>query len=219
MRILCLHGHRTSGVILREQMTEVISQLEAGFGPSLDLRFPDAPHAATGPAQDAVQSTWPGMPYYEWWDKVADGKYAGAEKTLDYLRDYEQMHGPFEGVVGFSQGGALASLLCAQASSSRGPMPSLRFALVMSGFCPADPSLKAQMTAAAPVRMPALFVYGKGWEFERQGTEQLANLWAAGAAKVVEHGGGHVVPRAKHAGGATALEAIRLLAAQASFSA
>eukprot|EP01043_Picozoa_sp_COSAG02_P001745 COSAG02_NODE_37_length_48203_cov_57.745708_29_plen_191_part_00 len=190
------------------------------MGPALDLRFPDAPHPASGPAQDAVQNAWPGGPYYEWWDKGADGKYAGAETTLDYIRDYEQMHGPFEGVVGFSQGGALASLLCSQASAAAAaPLPSLRFALVMSGFCPADPLLKSQMTAAAPLRLPATLLYGKGWDFERQGTEQLAQLWAAGAAKVVEHGGGHVVPRTKHAGGAAALEAVRLLAAQASFNA
>lgn len=196
------------------------SALEAALGPALDLRFPDAPHPASGPAQDAVQNTWPGGPYYEWWDKGVDGKYAGAETTLDYIRDYEQMHGPFEGVVGFSQGGALASLLCSQASSAVAPpLPSLRFALVMSGFCPADPLLKAQMAAAAPLRLPATLIYGKGWDFERQGTEQLAQLWAPGAATVIEHGGGHVVPRTKHTGGSAALEAIRLLAAQASFNA
>ena len=218
MRILCLHGHRTSGAILREQMLEVSSQLEAGFGPSLDLRFPDAPHPASGPAQDAVQSAWPGRPYYEWWDKGEDGRYAGVDATLAYVRDYEQMHGPFEGVVGFSQGGALAALLCSQASAATAPLPSLRFALVMSGFCPTDPLLKAQMAAATPLRIPAILVYGTGWDFERQGTEQLAKLWVPGAVKIVEHGGGHVVPRAKHLGGPAALEVVRRLAAQASFN-
>ena len=65
----------------------------------------------------------------------------------------------------------------------------------MSGFCPTDPSLKAQMAAATPLRIPAILLYNTGWDFERQGTEQLAKLWVPGAAKVVEHGGGHVATR------------------------
>lgn len=215
-RILCI----LTAAQTHRLLEQVSSALEAALGPALDLRFPDAPHPASGPAQDAVQTAWPGVPYFEWWDKGADGKYAGVETTLDYIRDYEQMHGPFEGVVGFSQGGALAALLSSQTSAAAAPaLPSLRFALVMSGFCPADPLLKAQMTAAAPFRVPATLIFGKGWDFERQGTEQLAQLWASGAAKVIEHGGGHVVPRTKHPGGAAALEAVRLLAAQASVNA
>jgi predicted esterase len=216
MRLLCLHGHRTSGSILREQMVEASAALEAALGPALDLRFPNAPHPARGPAQQVVQATWPNTPYFEWWDKGEDGSYSGADETLEFIRDYEQMHGPFDGVVGFSQGGALAALLCSQVGSPAAVLPSLRLGLIMSGFVPADPVLKARVQAAAPIRVPTLLVYSSAWDFERQGAEQLGRLWATGAVTTSEHGGGHAVPRSKYAGGAAALEAMRLLAARAS---
>ena len=88
MRILCLHGWRTSGAILRDQMLEMSQALEQGIGPALDLHFLDAPHAASGPAQDVVEANWPGVSYFEWWNKAEDGTYAGADETLAYLRAY-----------------------------------------------------------------------------------------------------------------------------------
>ena len=113
-------------------MSDISAVLEAGIGPALYLHFPDAPHTASGPPQDVVQATWPGVPYFEWWDKVEDGSYSGANATLAFLSDIDRTHGPFEGVVGFSQGGALAALCCAGGLTS--PLPSLRFALIISGF-------------------------------------------------------------------------------------
>ena len=92
MRILCLHGWRTSGSILREQMSDISAVLEAGIGPALCLHFPDAPHTASGPPQDVVQATWPGVPYFEWWDKVEDGSYSGADATLAFLCDIDRTH-------------------------------------------------------------------------------------------------------------------------------
>ena len=35
------------------------------------------------------------------------GSYRGKEHTFTFLREYAAAHGPFDGVVGFSQGGAL----------------------------------------------------------------------------------------------------------------
>lgn len=193
MRILCLHGWRTSGAILRDQMLEVSQALEAGIGPALDLHFVDAPHAASGPAQDVVAANWPGVPYFEWWDKTEDGAYAGADETLAYLREYDQRNGPFEGVVGFSQGAALASLLCSGSGAPSPTLPELRFAVIMSGFCPADKTIKAAMAAAEPLRVPAVVTHGKK-DFNKKGSELLAAMWAPGLATLVEHGAGHVVP-------------------------
>ena len=66
MRVLCLHGWRTSGAILREQMTELAAALTEAAAGELELHYPDAPHKAAGPPQDAVAAFWPGQPYYEW---------------------------------------------------------------------------------------------------------------------------------------------------------
>jgi hypothetical protein len=52
-------------------------------------------------------------PYFEWWNKEEKGTYAGLEKTLAYLRRIDRAHGPFDGVLGFSQGAGLAAICCA----------------------------------------------------------------------------------------------------------
>ena len=124
---------------------------------------------------------------------------------------YDQSNGPFEGVVGFSQGASLATLICSGAPSAT--LPELRFAVIMSGFCPADKALKAAVAAAAPLKIPAVVTHGKR-DFNKQGSEQLAGMWAPGLATLVEHGAGHVVPLSVHAGGKEVLEAVRMAAAQ-----
>jgi len=50
------------------------------------------------------------------------------------------MHGPFQGVVGFSQGACLAGILCAQRvrEPETAAMPDLTFGLLFAGFLPRD---------------------------------------------------------------------------------
>lgn len=52
-------------------------------------------------------------PYFEWWDKSGAATYAGLEASLRYLARINATHGPFEGVLGFSQGAGLAALCSA----------------------------------------------------------------------------------------------------------
>ena len=188
MRVLCLHGWRTSGAILRQQMADLTATLTAAC-PSADLHFPSAPHPASGAAQGVVSQAWPDESYYEWWDKGEDGRYAGTDASLAFLREYDSRHGPFQAVVGFSQGGALAAVLCAD----RGVLPSLRFAVIVSGFCPADPGLKAAVEGAAPIGVRAVLTYGKR-DFNNEASKALSALWGAGMATTVEHGAVRLPP-------------------------
>eukprot|EP00898_Chlorokybus_atmophyticus_P008547 jgi/Chlat1/8694/Chrsp88S08079 len=67
LRAVALHSWRTSGAIFSHQMelagwTEALAHL-------LELVYLDAPHAATGPAEAAVERRFPG-PKYEWWNAL-----------------------------------------------------------------------------------------------------------------------------------------------------
>ena len=59
-RVLCLHGFRTSGSILKLQMAAMAHHVNA------DFVFIDAPHAAGGPPDQGVQTFYPKMSYFEW---------------------------------------------------------------------------------------------------------------------------------------------------------
>mmetsp|Transcript_17439 Transcript_17439/g.41384 ORF Transcript_17439/g.41384 Transcript_17439/m.41384 type:complete len:830 (-) Transcript_17439:182-2671(-) len=58
-------------------------------------------------------------------------RYVGLEQSLDHLDQTFLAHGPFDGVLGFSQGGCLAGLLAAM--QPRGNIK-FRFCVVISGF-------------------------------------------------------------------------------------
>ena len=54
-----------------------------------------------------------------------------------------QEHGPFDGLLGFSQGATLGALLCLAP-----PAPPVRFAVLVSGFMPRDPALEPLVGSA-----------------------------------------------------------------------
>eukprot|EP01089_Gocevia_fonbrunei_P017636 TRINITY_DN5779_c0_g1_i1.p1 TRINITY_DN5779_c0_g1~~TRINITY_DN5779_c0_g1_i1.p1 ORF type:complete len:217 (+),score=28.56 TRINITY_DN5779_c0_g1_i1:144-794(+) len=76
----------------------------------LDLVFPTSPHKMDG-------ESW----HYKWWSSVPQQDWltskdqSGFKSSLDYLHDFiqkeEKENGAFDGVLGFSQGGIIASLL------------------------------------------------------------------------------------------------------------
>lgn len=59
-RVLCLHGWRTSGNILKTQMGALRAHVD------MEYTFIDAPFEATGPPDDGIATFYPNKPYYEW---------------------------------------------------------------------------------------------------------------------------------------------------------
>eukprot|EP01066_Platyproteum_vivax_P010002 Platyproteum_vivax@DN4447_c0_g1_i1.p1 len=109
LKILCLHGWKTNGRILMDQMriTKFINLLEE----YADLQPVNGPYEALTSAKDVV-SFWPNMKYYTWWYfNENEMRYDGLSESLDRLAHILALDGPFDGIVGFSQGGMMASIL------------------------------------------------------------------------------------------------------------
>ena len=128
--------------------------------------------------------------------------------------------GPFDGVLGFSQGAAVAAVLCAEqaqraqqgdgGAAASGAAPPLRFAIICSGYISASPGHEALLRRcreAGGVRLPSLHVFGggggEGGGDDRQvGPEESAALMACFDPRLrslLRHGGGHVVPSTRAA--------------------
>uniref|UniRef100_A0A7S0R2A9 Serine hydrolase domain-containing protein n=2 Tax=Pyramimonas obovata TaxID=1411642 RepID=A0A7S0R2A9_9CHLO len=112
LRILCLHGFRTSGRILQTLFRR--SNFEQVFEDHAELVFVNAPYQCNEEEQSRIpavlQTMFPG-PYHEWWNAQEDLTYLRWEASAEYLRRYMCEHGPFDGVLGFSQGGSMASVV------------------------------------------------------------------------------------------------------------
>ena len=81
----------------------------------------------------------------------------GLQEALETVARALDTLGPFDGLLGFSQGAALAAYVCAlgQAGDPRFPLP--RFIILVSGFCPRG--LKEPILQS-PMSLPSLHVFG-----------------------------------------------------------
>ena len=122
LRVLCLHSFRTSGEILREQVR--LAGWEETLGDLVEFHVMDAPHPASGPVPPDVLAFFPDVPYREWWNATEradpDGSgrktmtYVGLEESLERVKREFDERGPFDGVLGFSQGATLTTILAAK---------------------------------------------------------------------------------------------------------
>ncbi|URE21539.1 Serine hydrolase (FSH1) [Musa troglodytarum] len=201
-RFLCLHGFRTSGAIMRSQVVgkwpeEVISRL--------DLVFPDAPFPAEGKSD--VEGIFP-PPYYEWFQFDKDFlEYRNLDKCFAYIEDLMIEHGPFDGLMGFSQvnlqiqfdplfleyGAILSAVLVGL--QARGlaltRVPKVKHLIIIGGAKFQSPAV-AEKAYAAAVDCTSLHFLGD-MDFLKKHGEALLESFIN--PYVIRHPKGHTVPR------------------------
>ncbi|XP_011097505.1 esterase AGAP003155 isoform X1 [Sesamum indicum] len=191
-RILCLHSFRTSGRIF--QM--MISRWPENVTGELDLVFADAPFPAEGKSD--VEGIYD-PPYFEWFKSDKEFKeFYDFEKCLNYLEDFMLTHGPFDGVLGFSQGATLAAALPGMQKEgvALSKVPTIKFLIIISGgkFGGAKfglPKLAAR-AFSSPVNCPSLHIIGE-LDFLRDESKALMRSFVDPV--VIKHAKGHCVPR------------------------
>ncbi|BEI87013.1 hypothetical protein CcaverHIS002_0703590 [Cutaneotrichosporon cavernicola] len=163
LRILCLHGALGSASVLRSQAAPL-----ANLSSVADLVFVDAPALSRGGRG--------------WFDLST---YAGLDETYAYLSNILHTHGPFDGVLGLSQGAVLASILVGW----------FDFAIMFGGFVAQHPEVR-KVYAGKEYARPSLHVYGMADRIvSPESSKRLAGMFTD--PTVVVHGGGHVIPSDK----------------------
>ena len=196
LRILCLHGYHGTGAVLRRQMAPWVEQLSS----LAEFVYVDAPSLAAGDfgwwhAVDSEQDDAREDPGVE----GAHRHYKGWARTRAAIVRAFAEQGPFDGVLGFSQGAALAGLLVGLRAPDAHPTADrpLRFdfAIVVSGFAGSDRELARLYDRRDAYALPSLHVVGRSDGIVSPfDSRALAGRFAAPV--IVEHGGGHVVPGA-----------------------
>ena len=130
-----------------------------------------------------------------WWNTcdaerpALSGAYVGLDESVARVKRCVADDGPFDGVLGFSQGATLAALLCLSEPGRFG------CALLFAGFVPRDAIVRAPFdaAAAAPNATPTFHCLGASdASVPPDVARSLASCFANPA--VFEHAGGHVVP-------------------------
>ena len=141
LKILALHGYAQNGQFFRERTGAVRKQLKS----VAEFTFIDAPHAATGAFLGQIDEATRGAPlgWYNTRDgnrPAISGAYEGLVESLELVSATCRTQGPFDGVLGFSQGATLAALLCLT-------RPDLfTFAVLFAGYVPRDAQTLASVS-------------------------------------------------------------------------
>ena len=194
LKLLCLHSFRTSGDILRAQMT--LAGWRETYEETCEFITVDAPNRASGPVHEDVSAFFgESTERFEWWnatrvDGTATTSYAGLEKSLRAIEATCERDGPFDGVLGFSQGATLAAIALAT-PRTRGRFG---FGIFVSGM--KSRAAETETLAYDAVTVPTLHVIGRKDQVMPVGmSEGLFEAMMSSARTRATHGGGHVVPR------------------------
>jgi predicted esterase len=187
--LISLHGFTMNAAGLKHMM----APLEARLAGTVDCVYPDAPHTApeasvAGLAQ-LLGGFRPKPPNLQWWSATDDGsQYAGWDATRAHLTAELAAH-PDAGLLGFSQGAAVAAALAA--ASSQGLIPPLRFVVAIAGFIPRAHTIAPLFDV--PVRIPSLHVWGLGDGMAKQ-AQRLTERFDPEQREIVTWAGRHIVP-------------------------
>ncbi|KAL7169412.1 hypothetical protein ACSBR2_034453 [Camellia fascicularis] len=188
MKILCLHGFRTSGSFLQKQISKWDPSI---FTHHFHMEFPDGIYEAGGKSD--IEGIFP-PPYFEWFQFNKEfTEYTNLEECICYLCDYMTKKGPFDGLLGFSQGATLSALLMGYQAQGKvlKEHPPLKLFVSISGSKFRDPSI-CEIAYKDPINIRSVhFIGDKDWL--KLPSEELATAFHN--PLILRHPQGHTVPR------------------------
>ncbi|MCL7036798.1 hypothetical protein MKW94_023602 [Papaver nudicaule] len=117
----------------------------------------------------------------------------GYDASLAYLKDVFSKLGPFDGILGFSQGAAMAASICGRRGKSDDEIK-FKFAILCSGFL-----LETKDFERGLINCPSVHVFGNGGQgkdrqIARNTSMELANKFEKSCSLIIEHESGHIIP-------------------------
>jgi len=201
LKILCIHGYRQNGEVFRTK-TGSFRKMVHKWAQFIYLT---APHKVIQvDNMDALENTDVGQAIdeeqYGWFFNRDDKTYRGIRKggpaigfedSVDLIEQAFEKEGPFDGVMGFSQGACFVGLLCDLQHRGLTKHIKFDFAIMASGFKSQSlPHMKYYMDT---INLPTLHIFGESDKvIPTEMSEALSNCFEN--PLVVRHEGGHYLP-------------------------
>ncbi|KAF8361703.1 hypothetical protein PRIPAC_88626 [Pristionchus pacificus] len=201
LQILCLHGYRQNDVFFREKTGSLRKMIKK----YADLHYACAPHRPN------VESSEERGDVRGWWFTKADSQFSsrdvtdlaiGFDDSVEYLVKYIKENGPFDGLLGFSQGACMLHLMLAKMELGEVEISKPQFVMFASGFLSLS-SLHAQYTSLRLLTTPSLHIFGTGDEVVLYPvSERLRDQFrpegdsssVVDCSSEIRHDGGHFIP-------------------------
>ncbi|XP_078122647.1 esterase OVCA2 [Sander vitreus] len=204
LRVLCIHGYRQNGSSYREKTGALRKLLKK----QVEFVYLSAPHSvqqASSEAPEKENGSGPGPggdedPRGWWFSDVQARSFSaqqhceeslGLDESVTAVREAVKVQGPFDGILGFSQGAAFVAMLCSLQEQKLEPEFSFRFAILVAGFRSA--CKEHQKFYNPPLQIPSLHVFGLEDRVipDNMSRELLPSFQDP---QVLTHPGGHFVP-------------------------
>lgn len=205
LRVLCIHGYRQNASSFREKTGALRKLLKK----NVELVYVSAPHSVqqvnNEEALEKEKSSAPGGdddPRGWWFSDVQARSFSaqqqceeslGLQESVTVVREAVKAQGPFDGILGFSQGAAFVAMLCSLQEQKLEPELNFRFAILVAGF----PSACTEHNRfySAPIQIPSLHVFGQEDRVipDNMSVELLPSFQDP---QTLRHPGGHFVPAA-----------------------
>lgn len=196
--ILCLHGFAQNGVVFSVKASGIRKALKkAGYhtvfiDAPIELTPADLPFtAAKYGADDKAEET-----NFRGWVYTQAEKF-DIQPALDTVKSAYKEHGPFIGIMAFSQGSGITGAILSsfnEVVDDEKALDSLKFAIIYSGFKFENPLV--QHYYEKRIKLPTLHVMGElDTLVSNERSEALASL--CDNAEILKHPGGHYCPSTK----------------------
>ncbi|KAL3702109.1 hypothetical protein R1sor_020131 [Riccia sorocarpa] len=188
LRVMCLHGFRTSARIMQKQIE--VAQWIPLLDDLVEFVYMEAPYAASGKSASGEKFE---PPFFEWYQANQDyTEVYGLEESIEQIAAFIKSRGPFDGLMGFSQGGVLSGALVGlqEKGLALRDIEPFRFVVVIGSAVARYPLLKPAYLE--PIRTSSLHFIGEK-DFMRKGGELLVQAYRD--PTVIRHPHGHLIPR------------------------
>ena len=183
-RVLALHGYSQSSSVFYKKTGALRRKLRKK---GIDIVYTQAPFELDA---SQLHGTPPeGESLYGWWT-FDETNYYGVEESIEFVSKVIETEGPFEGIIGFSQGACLLSLICAKHSVlSLAGFDSLKYVVLVSAFIPKCSNIQNSCTyfkkeeLIYPIKLGGNTSTGDQWLYEiKKGDinkgSKINKLWA-----------------------------------------
>ncbi|KAI8139205.1 serine hydrolase FSH [Fennellomyces sp. T-0311] len=210
LRILCLHGMAQNALLIEKKMAGFLQDLKD----RAEFVYVNGPHWVMDPELTTVaeRETVVGVEVseerrpYAWWflprtkPLTNEGFFYGFRESVEYMKGILLEQGPFDGIIGFSQGACLAGCLAHLLSQRTFLIPAdfahppLQFVIIAGGFkMPAMPATESKLYIGK-VETPSMHIIGElDTVILPERSDALANAFKN--PFIFRHAGGHFVPK------------------------
>ncbi|KAK8805376.1 hypothetical protein WA158_002032 [Blastocystis sp. Blastoise] len=156
LKILCFHGYLMDATSMAKTMEPIVRQLSdiATFSyldGLIPLTVENKFRSQDDPNIYITRRTW---------YKFENDTYFEFDKTLDYIKNYLKNSESYDGILGFSQGGIIASTLVAL--QQKGEIKTnFKFVISVGSSLPKDMNVRNQVFGDMQLLLPSLHIYGK----------------------------------------------------------